>query len=105
MSEEENKAIEYIKAQKGVYHKIVIGIIEKQQKEIEYYKAQDKNKGKLLNTALNETKNNCISKDKIREIIKLTQNREIVKLPNNETICASDCYELLNYLQELLEEN
>lgn len=35
MSEEEKKAIEWVKAQKGIYYKIIIEIIEKQQKELE----------------------------------------------------------------------
>lgn len=38
MSEEEKKAIEYVKAQRGVYYKICINLIEKQQKEIENIK-------------------------------------------------------------------
>lgn len=35
MTDEEKKAIEYVKAQKGKYYKIVIDLIEKQQHIIE----------------------------------------------------------------------
>ena len=48
-------------------------LIEKQQKEIEYYKNQNKNKGIMLNKTLNGVKQSCVSKDKIREKIKLTE--------------------------------
>ena len=96
---------EYEIAQSIVYF---INKIEKQQKEIEYYKAQDTNKGKLLNTALNETKNNCISKDKIRAKIKeLKYSDEIC--PKEDVLLKADILSLIHsnidILKELLEEN
>ena len=47
-----------------------------------------------------------VHKNKIREIVNIrnTSNKELVNLPNGEIICLSDCAELIDYLEELLED-
>lgn len=49
---------------------------------------------------------NYVHKNKIREIVNIrnTSNKELVNLPNGEIICLSDCAELIDYLEELLED-
>ena len=142
MSEEEKKAIEYVKAQKGIFYKTVIEIIDRQQKEIESNKQmidelnfryniehsknlskkelveqqqkeieelKDKNKtlesllqGNLYELYLcykeicNDYQANCISKDKIREILD-----EYKKTDTNN---ISKIIEFYQKIKKLLEE-
>ena len=65
----------------------LINLIKKQQKEIEELKG-------------------IILRGKIEEIVDIYDNSksEFALLPNNEDICLSDNYELIEYLRTLLEE-
>lgn len=104
-----NLSQEEIESLKNIYN-----LIEKQQKELELYEPlytitfkDTKSAEEYLRIQRKYMYNGYICKDKIREILILYDNahNELVDLPNGETMCCSDCAELIDYLRELLEEN
>lgn len=129
MSEEEKEAIKCLELDMldNKQIEIILNLIEKQQKEIEEIKEKygelfikyemkkllfirkDHISNKLkeeLYIRKDTLNDDYISKDKIKEITELYKNaeKELVTLPNGKYICLSDCSELIEYLEELLEE-
>ena len=108
MSKEEQKAIEYLNNQDNSLKwdfamlqniKIILNLIEKQQKEIEEWR-----KGIRINDTV------CVPKDKIREIIKELEQCKKEELKNDDefgthTFKWAIADNEIDLLQELLEEN
>ena len=112
MSEEEMKAIEWLKTAEFFsarkFTPTILNLIEKQQKEIEELQiiADDIKGHNIVYTDTPEFEDKFISKNKIKEIIDIYDNthEEYVELPNGKVIDRNYCGYLIEYLQELLEE-
>ena len=104
MSEEEKKAIEYLKNRLEILHnntqwatenniKVVLNLIEKQQKEIEELKEKNASLQKEIKLMKSININdNYISKDKVKNKIKELEN------------LYKDKYFHIDYVKEILEK-
>ena len=122
MSEEEKKAIEYLKNRLEILHnntqwatenniKVVLNLIEKQQKEIEeFYREININteihKRDMKIKELEEV-NNCLHESSKELFISKDKIREKTKELNNEMLNEKDSLEMFyrkKYCKEVLEE-